>query len=208
MNAMNCIDYSKISSATSFYSDHGYNRIEVPWWVTSDIANITKPGHISESNNYRLSVNGKCLIASGEQSFLYLANKGQLLPGRYQTITPCFRNEEYDQYHSKHFMKLELINLLENGTRVNQEMVIDIANTAFKFFQTHMPLHVDKLSIVETDDIDPIGVCWTRQLDIMMKINDEYVELGSYGARSTSFAQWIYGTGIAEPRFSKVLSQI
>lgn len=32
------------------------------------------------------------------------------------------------------------------------------------------------------------------------------IELGSYGARRTDFGTWIYGTGIAEPCFSKCRS--
>lgn len=90
---MSLISYDVLNDAVNFYSHYEYRRIEVPWWATTDIVNITKPPHVSEENLYKLSLNKKCLVASGEQSFLYLINKGQLPPGKYQTITPCFRNE-------------------------------------------------------------------------------------------------------------------
>lgn len=32
------------------------------------------------------------------------------------------------------------------------------------------------------------------------------IELGSYGVRRAFFGTWVYGTGIAEPRFSKALT--
>jgi hypothetical protein len=58
------------------------------------------------------------------------------------------------------------------------------------FFQTQVP-DQNLLKIVTTSD----------GYDI------EYngVEIGSYGIRKTSFLEWIYGTGLAEPRFSRSL---
>lgn len=208
---MNTIDYGVISSAIAHYADLGYQRIEVPWWVTADVANITKPTGVPDSSNYKLSVNGKCLLASGEQAFLYLANKGQLPPGKYQTVTPCFRNEEYDAEHSKQFMKLELIVLLSEDELASQDRVRVIANDALGFFRGASGLGVF-CHTVSTGVKDPLAPAKTEQLDIVMTVPTENnsidVELGSYGARRTSFATWIYGTGVAEPRFSKTLRRM
>ena len=60
-------------------------------------------------NHIMLLIKNKNLIASGEQGFLYLGLKEYLAPGKYVTLTPCFRNESYDLTHSKNFMKVELI---------------------------------------------------------------------------------------------------
>lgn len=210
----NFIDYRLLGKAIDYYEALGYKRIEVPWWVTADIANVTKPVGVPESNNYRLSVNGKCLLASGEQAFLYLINKGQLPAGRYQTVTPCFRNEEYDSTHSKQFMKLELIRVLsehafENASHVE---VDDIASQACKFFNLQTTATTRRLSevvcrVTPTSVEDPIAIPGTHQLDVVMQVGSKEIEIGSYGARKTSFASWIYGTGLAEPRFSKALGR-
>lgn len=207
--SLNCINYGAISDAIEHYTALGYQRIEVPWWVTADVANITKPTDVPASSNYKLSVNGKCLVASGEQAFLYLANKGQLPLGKYQTVTPCFRNEEYDAEHSKQFMKLELINLVPISSFIKQDDVKALANDALGLFNKLVggqSKHL--LAMVRTGVDDPLAPLQTEQLDITLSCGPKQVELGSYGARRTAFAAWIYGTGIAEPRFSKALQRI
>lgn len=204
---MNGINYKFLANAAEAYENNGYKRIEVPWWVTTDIANITKPVDVPESSNYVLSVNGKCLVASGEQSFLYLANKGYIPNGKYQAITPCFRNESYDAYHSKQFMKLELIELVDTAAKLTQHNIVHVANIAMCVFKSLAPEYLSEyIYIVETDTNDPLTPKGLRQLDVVIKMNGTEIELGSYGARKTSFAQWVYGTGIAEPRFSKAIN--
>lgn len=37
------IDYALIDRATRYYTDRGYQRIETPWLVSKDIADLTKP---------------------------------------------------------------------------------------------------------------------------------------------------------------------
>lgn len=212
---MNHIHYQNLADAVKYYSDYDFRYIEVPWWVTSDIANLTKPTGISENSNYKLSVNGKCLVASGEQAFLYLANKGHLVPGQYQTVTPCFRNEEYDHYHSKQFMKLELIRLFEyklvDSKVLVQSMVEEMALCAFNFFSSFVkaidPKLANSITRVYTGVDDPIALPDTKQVDVVLNVDGHAIELGSYGARTTSFATWVYGTGLAEPRFSKALKE-
>jgi hypothetical protein len=75
----------KIRYILKFYESFGFKRIESPWTVTKDVSDITKPPGGKD----------KVLVASGEQSFLYLYLKGFLPRGRYQTVTPCFREQEY-----------------------------------------------------------------------------------------------------------------
>lgn len=206
---MNCINYEYLGKAANIYQSLGYQRIEVPWWATSDIVNLTKP---AGAKNYEILSNDKCLVASGEQSFLYLANKGQLPAGRYQTVTPCFRNESYDSYHSKQFLKLELIELMEYGPNMRSinSMVAEIAEHARAMFLSLIKEHdssIDesRIDIIRVDNPDPIRL--SDQLDVVFKLNDKQVELGSYGMRQVSFATWVFGTGIAEPRFSKALTE-
>ena len=193
---MNNINYANIAKSVDHFTNVGFNQIEVPWWVTEELMELTKP---KEANSaYQLSVNQKYLIASGEQGLLYLANKGQLPLGKYCTVTPCFRNEEYDSYHSKQFLKHELMILYPARRILKSYEVISLANQVLKFYQIIEP-NVE-FSIIDANsnngDINP--------LDIVANIGIKQIEVGSFGIRSSSFATWIYGTGLAEPRFSKV----
>lgn len=197
----NVINYQHLHLASEAYEGLGYRRLEVPWWATADIVNVTRP--VGAGPNYMVSVNGKALLASGEQGFLYLINKGQLPPGLYQTITPCFRNEPYDLYHRKQFMKLELIDT--TCTAPHQRDVGDVALQALQVLRTMAP--GVPLEVISTDAVDPIAVPGTAQLDVVAIVDGRQIELGSYGARRTAFATWVYGTGLAEPRFSRTLAE-
>lgn len=100
------IDYSIINKSISFYKNKGYSRVETPWLVPACIDDITRP---KTATPYELVHNHKRLVASGEQSFLYQNLKGFLPKGKYQTVTPCFRDEKVDFIHCKYFIKNELI---------------------------------------------------------------------------------------------------
>jgi hypothetical protein len=128
--------------------------------------------------------NGKVLVASGEQSFLYLYLKGFLPKGRFQTVTPCFRYESFDFLHTKYFIKNELI----DTANVSDKNLQNIIEVCLDFFQKYLP----ESKAVKTDfgwDIEWMGY-----------------ELGSYGIRSCEFLDWIYATGVAEPRFSSLIN--
>ena len=101
------IDYSILAASTDYYTSKGFKRIESPWTVTQAVSEITKPKGAKEFA--LVHDDGKVLVASAEQSFLYLYLKGFLPLGQYQSITPCFRSEPFDQLHTKYFMKNELI---------------------------------------------------------------------------------------------------
>ena len=206
------IHFHYLVAAQWAYKELGYTPIDVPWWATRDIVNLTKAQGLPKDNEYELSLNKKCLIASGEQGFLYMANKGQLATGNYQAITPCFRNEPHDEFHQKQFMKLELIEYMDTytpwhmapqGAALN-ERIEDMVDNAMDIFER---LGQDKLVVraVKTHDNDPVCVPDTVSYDIEGQYGDRWIELGSYGARRAVFGTWIFGTGLAEPRFSKVL---
>lgn len=178
------IDYNKLANSEKYYSNLGYKRIEVPWTVSENIDDITKP---VDRIHYQLKHNNKCLIGSGEVGFLYLYCKDYLPIGRYQTITPCWRDEPYDGMHAKCFMKNELI-ITDDVSEKSLQKIIDDAQ---KFFNQYL-----KTKVIKTD----IGY------DIVSE-EGEY-ELGSYGIRNCEYLRWVYGTGCAEPRLSRVLKSI
>jgi len=83
-------------------------------------------------------------------------------------------------------MKNELI-IAGSSKSEDLEKIIE---TAFSFFKGEVP-NSELLSIVKTEQ--------------GFDINYGNIEIGSYGIRSCSFLDWIYGTGLAEPRFSRAL---
>jgi hypothetical protein len=208
---MNTINYGFIATAVAYYESLGYQQIEVPWRVSIDTINITKPTAVKK-DDYIIAGTGKALLASGEQGLLYLANKGMLPPGRYQTATPCFRNESYDRYHSKQFFKVELIELLDSdivGVEAHERVHVMLKDAQRLFVQLAGTDRKGNIDAFAPDDTDELAIPNIRSVDLCMIMRDQRnIELGSYGARRTSFASWIYGTGLAEPRFSKALAEL
>lgn len=177
------IDYRLLHNSTVFYQKLGFQRIESPWTVTKAVSEITKPAGAKE---FALQhEDGKVLVASGEQSFLYLYLKNFLPKGKFQTITPCFRHNSFDSLHSKYFVKNELI-ITDDVSLESLDFIIKSAKDFFTQYLNKEP------------DIRQIS---KNQFDI--EFNG--VELGSYGVRSCDYLRWIYGTGIAEPRLSSVM---
>ncbi len=175
------INYKIIAESIDYYENQGFKRIESPWTVSEYVDNITKPADIS---SFQLKHNDKCLVASGEQSFLYLYLKDFLPKGQFQTTTPCFRYESFDYSHSKYFIKNELI----KTDIVNHSELDIIVSKCLNFYKKYIP----EATVIKTN----IG------FDIEFKGN----ELGSYGIRSCDFLEWIYATGCAEPRLSKIIN--
>ncbi len=183
------IDYNLLNNSIIFYEQKEFQRIETPWLVTEAVDSITRPKDVEP---FIVGAKKKNLIASGEQAFLYLYLKEYLPLGKFQTVTPCFRNDSFDFTHTKYFMKNELIQT-KDVTKINLEhMVINLEHmveNSLEFLQTKFStlLHVETTA---------------EGFDIML---DDY-ELGSYGIRECNFLKWIYGTACAEPRTSKLIN--
>lgn len=174
------IDYGLLEKSIEYYDKIGYKRVETPWLVPACIDDITRP---KTSKPFELLHNHKRLVASGEQSFLYQNLKGFLPKGKFQTVTPCFRDEKVDFTHCKYFIKNELI-ITDDVTEYSLNAMID---NALEFFKQFLPK-----AQVEKTNIGYDIVC-------------NGIEIGSYGIRSCSFLEWIYGTGCAEPRTSSLI---
>jgi len=193
---MGIINYEILSASQKFYEKLGHKIIDVPWVVSNNIMNITKPEELKNKEEYySLKYCEKSLVASGEQSFLYMIINGQLPSGRYQTITPCFRHEnQKDLTHRKYFMKNELIIYEESGFAPLEISCKVLVDHAIKFYEEYLgdKVSVNKISKNQTDiecDCGGLGK----------------IELGSFGIRQYNGIKWIYGTGCAEPRLSTVI---
>jgi hypothetical protein len=178
------INYLNIHESVEHYAKLGYQRVETPWMVSSAVSSMTKPPHGTDFDQ-----GAKVLVASGEQSFLYQYAKGALPPGTFQTVTPCFRREEYDATHQKYFLKNELINTAD----VDELTMWNMVEHARAFFNAWLPSSL--VSVVNTG---------YQACDIVCTLNGTDYELGSYGIRENEMLQWVYGTGCAEPRLSFV----
>lgn len=172
------INYGRLDRSIKYYEENGFKRIESPWTVTKAVSAITKP---PGGKDWEIVGKDKVLVASGEQSFLYLYLKGFLPKGRFTTITPCFREEVFDQTHSKYFIKNELI-ITDDVNNKSLNEIITISKT---FFESELNCHIEIIKTEHGYDLEAEGI-----------------EIGSYGIRSCEYLNWIYGTGLAEPRMS------
>jgi seryl-tRNA synthetase len=176
----NNINWSRLVSALNFYNASGWKQIDLEWIVDSDVSSSTKP-----SDKQSFFIGYKELVASGEQSFIQLIKEGKLLPGRYCGITPCFRDDDEDYLHSKYFMKVELIDTLNTDMKSLEEIIY----CAKQFFSIFLDVRIEKIE---------------ENLYDIVEFKTGF-ELGSYGIREYNNLKYVFGTGLAEPRLSKVL---
>jgi hypothetical protein len=210
------INYNIIGNSISYYEQKGFKRIESPWTVTKATSDITRPVGAAE---FTISEKNKVLVASGEQSFLYLYNKDFLPKGKFQTVTPCFRNDVFDSLHTKYFIKNELI-ITDDTSKKQLQYIINCARDFFRIYCLQPKLNdsylmnigeKDDVLIVETgngggtivDEVDIKSPYLYPSYDLIYR----GVELGSYGIRSCDYLTWIYGTGVAEPRLTRTLNK-
>ena len=185
-NNLTSINWRFLSEAQGFYQSNNFCYIDVPWKCDKESYQLTCPYDSTLPEFEFNSTKNGYLVASGEQSFIEMMLKNTINPGKYQTITPCFREEkEYSDKTRPWFMKLELCHILNYSEFENKEDLLSLMmNVVVKFFHNYM----SELTLIETN----IG------FDLMYSD----IELGSYGYRQAGQYQYLYGTGLAEPRFS------
>ena len=177
------IDYSVLVKAQKYYEKKGYLMLDVPWAVSEEADAATHPVWLP-----MIPTMWGNLVGSAEQSFIDLMIKGKMPTGKRMAITPCFRPEKkYDQFHYPYFMKLELIEFRGGEFCQPEEVLQAMIHDAVGFLGHHLQ--------VETRDMGD------GSFDIVSR--GEKLELGSYGIRQYKDFKWVYGTGVAEPRFSQ-----
>lgn len=176
------IDWQLFGAALQHYRDRGYAYLEVPWIVSDVALHVTLP-----TDKTGLMTQDGPLAGSAEQSFIHMMLAGELTPGRYCAITPCFRDDAPDKLHQRSFMKLELIEFYRMPESDLNERAWHVTRDALDFMD-----HA----------ICGKGVrVVTTEAGFDLELNG--VEVGSYGHRSLGDRfHWVYGTGLAEPRFS------
>jgi aspartyl/asparaginyl-tRNA synthetase len=176
------IDYGLLVQAKSYFESLGYTEVNVPWLVSPEAIEPTLPRGRSI-----LETKIGCLVASGEQSLIQMMIDGVALPSKAYCVTPCFRDEEvFDELHLPSFLKIELF--ASDSCRETLESMIQ---SVLSFNKRYVAVEILEL----TDGTYDI-------VDIKNKI-----ELGSYVVRRYKNFRWIYGTGLALPRFTTVLTK-
>ncbi len=178
------IDWELLARANAYYKLQGFEQIETPYATPIAYHKETKP-HDNPSfilNDGIFKDNEHELVASAEQGFIYKLLNNQIINKKLQSITPCFRYDNYDELHQSWFMKLELFHYSDKI-----EDLEDMINIV-KIFMDHISLNGSETSLIETN------------LGYDLFLNG--IEVGSYGFRDVEKKKFIYGTGLALPRFS------
>ncbi len=179
------IDWVLLTNTSEHYQSLGFRQIEVPWCVPETLNIPTKP-HSDRSFVQTIDMFAKQpheLVGSAEQGFQYLIQQGKLQAGKYWSISPCFRVDDYDALHLPWFVKLELCHIVDD-TEDKQTALFHIVSQCAAWFDRIGPVS-NIVPIGDTYDIEVNGI-----------------EVGSYGIREVAGTSYIYGTGLALPRFS------
>ena len=178
---MDADNWSNIAKATEYYTGVGYTYIDTPWMQPLADIKITCP-----DTDGIFKVGPKHgLVGSAEQSFIAMSLAG-LQKGRYISTGPCFRNElVFDNIHLPTFMKTEIF-------------ITDFDDEEQAFQQMMYNAHYCLVSVLGCDDAIMDAEITDDGIDILVN----GIEVGSYGIREHKHIRWIYGTGLAEPRFS------
>ena len=182
------ISLERLMAAANYYQQRGFQPVSVPHVVSCEVSNLTRP----LDRNELFHDEGKTVYsASAEHGFLELLSKGEIEEGSYQAITPCYRDEpELDNIHFKVFLKLELA-MIGGEAQANADYMCEVAK---KFFRS---LGIKPFKVNAGSVLSPL------QCDL---VTGQGLELGSYGVRSGVSKPYAYGTGMAEPRTSYVVS--
>jgi hypothetical protein len=211
-------NFEFIAQSIKYYTEQGFEHIEVPWFIPRHINLLTKPSFLHHDKSFCLTENlfnqnEYELLGSAEQAFIYLALNNEIKENiNYVAFSPCFRTEPLiDTNHLYYFLKVELFSYIkidcisklahdQHLVEQSHQKMLMIHQHAFNFFNTLVAnkTHNTLESVVMND----------KSIDIELN----QVEVGSYGNRiictEKEFNNNIivsYGTGLAEPRFSQNL---
>lgn len=182
--------WHNLTNLADGYSAQGFADYPQPWFASQRAIEMTLPPGTTPTVLHGEDL----LVGSAEQAFIDRMLQGTMKPGKWQTITPCFRREpQYDALHLPYFVKLELIHYMPEQVEYALSDMLAVVHSALqRRLNCHPLAHELRLTRERTD----IG--W----DLMLRGQ----EVGSYGIRAFENHQWVYGTGVAEPRFSTLMS--
>lgn len=181
----------RIQRVLSYWKGKSYEQVALPWMAPEIAMGKTRP---EDACTPEPQTHEGALVASAEQSFLWLESKNELNPGAVGHIgwTPCFRHEKkYDALHHHYFMKAELFVIVQDDPWGRLEEMMSNVSNSWR-----------AIAILEgrVDLIPEMKSTGADSFDLMV----EGIELGSYGVREllNDRGLYLYGTAIAEPRWS------
>lgn len=218
LSGMTIEGWGRFSAALAFYQDYSFKYLDVPWEIEDVFALATMPegGHqvrlVSDDPVY--TQESRQLVASSEQSLLKYLHSG-LSTGFWMALTPCFRTEQtIGELRRRYFMKLELCIAEEpDGWYDLEEALVDqMSHCALIFFLSQGAKNARIVATPEADGERGRRLITRFSRDIVVSKDGVDIELGSYGWRSWTHPfgkqiTWVYGTGLAEPRFSAALAE-
>ncbi len=201
-----------LANSLDFWKQSGATYIDLPWVAPQACVRATCPPWVDIDSKDIKTPHGY-LLASGEQAFIHLAQTKSLANDIYIGWTPCFREEDFDALHHFYFIKAECFVWVDGWSDDNDKswrllvtsqlnQILNIAKSNFNYLlDLNNCLNLkDKMIIMQTQ---PVLKNDFIQFDIL--INS--IEIGSFGVRRepVSGRPYIYGTVLAEPRFSTVI---
>lgn len=180
----------RLNRALVFWATRGFAYVALPWVAPEDCRAVTRPFGAGE--DFLLAPFGG-LVASGEQSFLDLDRHGGLPAGEaFIGWTPCFRREPVlDRLHQFAFIKAELF------VRVKPDQIAEALDRLLVDAQGFFTEQAFR------DGVPDLPLAPVPMDDGSWDIEADGVEVGSYGIRRTlTGATYLYGTALAEPRWS------
>jgi aspartyl/asparaginyl-tRNA synthetase len=201
----NLIDYTLIGKAVDLYATRGYTYIETPWWVSSAALYSTIPMNIrsfcidTHKPGLRRSAEEPegYLVGSAEQGLVQHMLDGALESGKYVAAGPCFRNEPIvDDLHLTSFFKTELLYYIDTSDVIHSSIdrLINQALLDARQVMEYLASNLGRTVWIKTV---------TTAFGYDLTLNG--IEVGSYGYRSYHDHHWVYGTGLALPRFTQAL---
>lgn len=169
--------------------EDGATWVDLPWVAPMPLVRETCPPgrRIFETPH-------GCLLASGEQAFIWLDGLGQLPTGLLVGWSPCYRDEDpIEQWHRFAFAKVEAYRMLGQEEH-SHSALMEMVDMAARHMEKISPgVHVRQR--------------WFKDGTADLEINGH--EVGSYGVRphpSREGRRYLYGTVVAEPRFTMALA--
>ncbi|HDR9105442.1 TPA: hypothetical protein QDB04_002283 [Burkholderia vietnamiensis] len=178
--------------ALQWWQAYGFAYTDLPWMVPKQYTDAFRPSHCRDVP----TLHGN-FVGSGEQSFLMLRDENRLpgpAPG-YIGWTPCLRDERLDHTHQHGFMKAEWFVPLDDDTDWHAKLLGLLSRQSGLFYALATQVLGEPLFAVTHEQVTP------EQIDLV--ING--MEVGSYGLRIFHEKPYLFGTGLALPRFHKAL---
>ena len=192
---------ARMSQVLEHWQRLGAVYVDLPWCAPEVFVEATRPATARRAPETPEGL----VVASGEQSFFWLAHTGQL-PDASLMIgwTPCFRDEPaHDTLHHHCFIKAELFAWVAPWTGGDTWRAVYPPQLKRLIVQAQSWFH-DQIRQRNPNACAPQII---QVEEHMWDLVHNGVELGSYGCRlhPTLNRPYLYGTALAEPRLSTAL---